>query len=433
MLRERGEHQRLALLSVSAVLLELEGAAGHHRTVRRKEGAGLFSQQPIQRGKVVGHVALGRVDDHGADSRHQVARHHRAAADLDQAEVPARVAWQVQRAPAAGADFEPVAVPQYAIDLEVEQRSRLGAGGDGQPQHLRAAHMIEMMVREQDADCFAPLGGEAVERVAQDGLLLRPRRAWIDDPQLVITEQEAVGVGRGRQRGRPQRHQQQAALELDPLDDVLFHRQPPRRLVRSCQERQRVAWRGSVRERFQGMPRRRMQQGCARLPAPQRLGGEDPFAHGQFARPDLRLLSLRKLDQVEARIEADGHRLGSHPAPRFRELPRVDAQTVAREEVAERGRRRPGEQRLADFFSLLPRDPLRAGHRQNARLLEQLACGRRHAGRLGGVERLAVLKGHGCILDVDSTARKCVEARRKAELLAAPHPEHAPICPDQHH
>ena len=62
---------------------------------------------------------------------------------LEQAEVPAGMPGQVQALPAARSDLQRVAVAHHAIDGEVEQRSSLLGGRDGQAQLPRqVAHWL---------------------------------------------------------------------------------------------------------------------------------------------------------------------------------------------------------------------------------------------------------------------------------------------------
>ena len=405
-LRERGQHQLFPLVAVRAVLRELGHAARHDRPVRRVDRARLRFQQPIQRGEVVRHVALGRVDDHRTDARHQIAGDHRSAALLDQAQVPARVARQMKGAPAAGADLESLAVLDDALEGKVEQLRRLPCGRDGQPEHLRTGNVIEVVMGEEDSHRLAAFALEAIERLAQDLLLLGPGRAGIDDPQLVVAEQEAVGMRGGRQRRGAQRNEDHAALELDPFHHVLLDRQLPGRLIGRGQERQRVARPGDVGQRFQRVPGRRMEQGEALFPSAQSLFGLDPLALGELAGPDLGRFAGRHLDQVETRVESDRHRRRRHPAAGGREALRVDREAVPGEELAELSARR--EQRLACDLAVLRRDARSARHGQDARLLEELAgCGG-EAGRFLGVEPFGILQRNRRVVEVHAPARKGV-------------------------
>ena len=171
-----------------------------------------------------------------------------------------------------------------------------------------------------------------------------------------------------------------------------------------------------------------MEQGRPFFPEPQRIGGRDERAVGQLAGPDLHFLSLRHLDQVEARVEADGHRRRSDPAPGGRELARIDGEPARGEKIAEGCR--AVEQRLAQRALLLARN---AGHDEHAGLLEQLARRRRDARRLGLLEMGGVRERHLRIAFVDAAPRERIEAAGETKLIAAPHPEHVAVLPQEHH
>src|SRR3954451_4359772 len=139
--------------------------------MRRIDASRLLAEKAIERVEVVLHVAFGRIDDHRPDARDQVARDHGAAPLLDHAEVAARMSGEVERAPPAGAYLEAGAVLDHAIDREVDALRSLSRRRDGKPELLRAAGVIEVMVRQQHPDLLAALLRELVERLLQDRLL----------------------------------------------------------------------------------------------------------------------------------------------------------------------------------------------------------------------------------------------------------------------
>ena len=190
----------LALEPVREVPAQLVGSRRHHRTVRRVDHAGPQLEEAPERGEVIQHVPLGRVDDHRAHASHQVARHDRAAPFLQEADVAARVPGKVQALPSPRPHRQRIPVAQHAVDAEVEQLRRLRRRGDRQRQLARklrrAPDVIVVVVREQDAHGAPALLVEQRERLFQDGLLLGVRRSGIDDPQLLVAEQQAVRVRR---------------------------------------------------------------------------------------------------------------------------------------------------------------------------------------------------------------------------------------------
>ena len=242
----------------------------------------------------------------------------------------------------------------------------------------------------------------------------------------------------GRQRGCAQRNHDQPALELDPLHHVLADRQLPRRLLRMRQQSQRIPGASACPgQRLEGVPRRRMEQRRARFPPPQCLQRLDPFAVGQLAGPDFGNFARRQVHQIEARVEADGHRGGRDPAAGWSEPARVEAEAVPGEELAERFRPlaglRPPEQGLAHGLAFLARYLAGAWNRQDPGLLEQLPGRRDDAGRLRRPERLAAVQGHRRVLHVDAAAGKGVEPPGELQLIASPDPEDGSVLADQDH
>ncbi len=294
------------------------------------------------------------------------------------------------------------------------------------------------VVREQDSDCLAPLLGQLVQGLAKDRLLFRPRGARIHHPELLVTEEEAVRVRRGRQGRRAQRNHDQPALELDPLHHVLADRQLPGRLFRMRQQGQRLPG-ASARpgQRLERMPRGRMEQRRPPFPPPQCLLRLDPFAVGQLAGPDLGNFARWQVHQIEARVEADGHRRGRDPAARRGEPARVEPEPVPGKKLAERDRAfaglRPPEQGLAHGLAFLAGYVASTRDRQDPGFLEQLAGRRDDAGRLRRPERFAAVQGHRRVLHVDTPAGKCVEAAGELQLIASPDPEDRPVFADQDH
>ena len=144
------------------------------------------------------------------------------------------------------------------------------------------ADVVGMVVGEPDRPDAPALGLHRVERRQQALLFFRVRSGGIDQHQLFLPEQEGIGVGRGRQGGGAQRHQDDPGPQLDAAHgaDVGFFRieQPGARAARThLLEHPQEVHDGGRRHRFAGLP-----LGQRRL----RL---DPFAGDQLAFEDLRL------------------------------------------------------------------------------------------------------------------------------------------------
>jgi len=69
---------------VAAVLVELRCGLGDGVAVRREQHARVEALEPVERGEVVGHVALVGIDDHRAHARHQIAGQDIARCLLDE-------------------------------------------------------------------------------------------------------------------------------------------------------------------------------------------------------------------------------------------------------------------------------------------------------------------------------------------------------------
>jgi len=187
-----------------------------------------------------------------------------------------------------------------------------------------------------------------------------------------------VCVAGGKCR-RAKRHDHDAPLELDPLHHPVVHRQSPGRARWILEQRQRGGQ--AEREGAERVPCRRMEQGGAFLPPPERRLGTDPLAVHQLAGPHLGDLSGGELGHVERAVESHRQRGRGHPPSGWREGPRVHGEPVCREEVREGAflgpRHLTAEQQLARGPARFGWNAGRARGEQHARLLEQLARGRR--------------------------------------------------------
>ena len=75
---------------------------------------------------------------------------------------------------------------------------------------VHAADVVRMVVGEQHAGELAAVGRQFVEQVEQALLFARIWRTRIDDPQLLVADDELLRRRRGRQGRRGQRRQQHA-------------------------------------------------------------------------------------------------------------------------------------------------------------------------------------------------------------------------------
>src|SRR5215467_7752524 len=112
----------------------------------------------------------------------------------------------------------------------------------------------------------------------------------IDDEQLAAAEQIAVGVRGRRQRRRAQRKDPNPPLKLDALGDVISN------------------------ARWIAQPSGHLLRRSTFAEHPQRMSRAHPPALGVLARPELRQLPTRQLEQEEARIEAERQKWRSNPA-----------------------------------------------------------------------------------------------------------------------
>ena len=133
------------------------------RAVRAEEHCQVGeSAQAFERAEVVSHVAFGRVNEHGAEAHHVVARDERARPLLVEAEVAARVARRVQRA-----QGEPAARPSSSITspssisrstriVPASAFGRQAVRGDARApaemfdERVDSADVIRMKVRQDD-------------------------------------------------------------------------------------------------------------------------------------------------------------------------------------------------------------------------------------------------------------------------------------------
>ncbi|MFO0750454.1 MAG: hypothetical protein U1F43_33010 [Myxococcota bacterium] len=167
-------------------------------------GAGVgASAQAARLGQVGRHVAVGRVDDDGADRGHHVADHHAARGLVVQHDVARRVARRVEHAPRAD---QLIALGQLAVDLHLagQELGRAAVGGDGQAglgrEPGRGAHVIGVVVGQRDPHRARLAHGREQGR-ARVGV----RRRRIDHPAV-----DEDGVGEqvaGKERRRAQQRQ----------------------------------------------------------------------------------------------------------------------------------------------------------------------------------------------------------------------------------
>ena len=176
---------------------------------------------------------------------------------------------------------------------------------------LHAADVIAVVMREPDCgQAPARLADDRIDDLAQRAELIVPRRARVDQREVFVSDQQGVGVRRGRERRRSQGNDPNCRTELDRFRRIGLA------AVKFRQARQSVfhAVRG---EDAQGLERRLREQRFARRPAAYGDRGPRPFAGDQLAGNDGRLQRFfeRPLQQEKRRIEAHPRQRRRYPTP----------------------------------------------------------------------------------------------------------------------
>ena len=217
---ELGQHPGLAHPAVGGKRADARGQVGDDRSVSGIAGRRTRAGQPVQRFKIVGHVAVGRRDQARGPAHHMIAGEGETA--CYKAQVVAEMAGTVEGCQRPVAARRDIALRQRHVGAEAVVRALAGIvqalsrqcahplrlpgtrraegqhrGTGHRRQPRRAAGVIEMRMGHEDMRHRLARTQRSQQRRQMRGMV-RPR---IDDRHLPGTDDPAVG-SRCRHRGR---------------------------------------------------------------------------------------------------------------------------------------------------------------------------------------------------------------------------------------